>query len=80
LSSVLKVLNNQVWAPIEKALPAGTTTVIVSPDADLSFVSFAKPGSLFYRLVIPVQVKPEPAKAYWACVAVSFKSVRKTCS
>src|SRR4029077_7135849 len=30
-----------VWAPIEKALPAGTTMVIVSPDAELSFVSFA---------------------------------------
>jgi CHAT domain-containing protein len=41
LSSVLKALNNQLWAPIEKALPAGTTTVIVSPDAELSFVSFA---------------------------------------
>jgi tetratricopeptide (TPR) repeat protein len=41
LSSVLKSINNQVWAPIEKALPAGTTTVIVSPDAELSFVSFA---------------------------------------
>jgi CHAT domain-containing protein/Tfp pilus assembly protein PilF len=41
LSSVLKALNNEVWAPIEKALPAGTTTVIMSPDAELSFVSFA---------------------------------------
>jgi len=41
LSSVLKALNDQVWAPVEKALPAGTTTVIVSPDAELSFVSFA---------------------------------------
>jgi CHAT domain-containing protein/Flp pilus assembly protein TadD len=41
LSSVLKALNNQVWAPIEKALPIGTATVIVSPDAELSFVSFA---------------------------------------
>jgi tetratricopeptide (TPR) repeat protein len=41
LSRVLAVLNNQVWAPIEKALPAGTTTVVVSPDAELSFVSFA---------------------------------------
>jgi tetratricopeptide (TPR) repeat protein len=41
LSTVLKVLAEQVWAPIEKALPAGTTTVIVSPDAELSFVSFA---------------------------------------
>jgi CHAT domain-containing protein/Tfp pilus assembly protein PilF len=41
LSSVLKALNDQIWAPIEKALPAGTTTVIVSPDAELNFVSFA---------------------------------------
>jgi tetratricopeptide (TPR) repeat protein len=41
LSSVLKALHDQVWAPIEKTLPAGTTTVIVSPDAELSFVSFA---------------------------------------
>ncbi len=41
LSSVLKALNSQVWAPIEKALPAGTTAVIVSPDAELNFVSFA---------------------------------------
>jgi tetratricopeptide (TPR) repeat protein len=41
LSSVLKTLNKQVWAPIEKTLPSGTATVIVSPDAELSFVSFA---------------------------------------
>ena len=41
LSTVLKKLQDQLWAPIEKALPAGTTTVIVSPDAELSFVSFA---------------------------------------
>jgi tetratricopeptide (TPR) repeat protein len=41
LSTVLKALAEQVWAPIEKALPTGATTVIVSPDAELSFVSFA---------------------------------------
>jgi tetratricopeptide (TPR) repeat protein len=41
LSSVLKALNNQVWTPIEKALPNDTKTVIISPDAELSFVSFA---------------------------------------
>jgi tetratricopeptide (TPR) repeat protein/CHAT domain-containing protein len=41
LSTALKTLGEQIWAPIEKALPAGTTTVIVSPDAELSFVSFA---------------------------------------
>ena len=34
-------MQDQLWAPIEKALPAGSTTVIVSPDAELSFVSFA---------------------------------------
>ena len=41
LSTVLKKLQDQLWAPIEKALPDGTATVIVSPDAELSFVSFA---------------------------------------
>ncbi|PWT77763.1 MAG: kinesin [Acidobacteria bacterium] len=41
LSSVLRSLNNQTWAPIEKALPAETKTVTISPDAELSFVSFA---------------------------------------
>src|SRR5207302_6588910 len=41
LSSVLNALNNHVWTPIEKKLPAGTTMVIVCPDAELSFVSFA---------------------------------------
>jgi tetratricopeptide (TPR) repeat protein/CHAT domain-containing protein len=41
LSTVLKALDEQVWAPIEKTLPEGTATVIVSPDAELSFVSFA---------------------------------------
>jgi CHAT domain-containing protein/Tfp pilus assembly protein PilF len=41
LSTVLKALEQQIWAPIEKSLPAGTATVIVSPDAELSFVSFA---------------------------------------
>jgi CHAT domain-containing protein len=41
LQGVLKALEEQVWAPIEKALPQDTTTVIVSPDGELSFVSFA---------------------------------------
>jgi CHAT domain-containing protein len=41
LSTVLKALEQQVWAPVEKTLPVGTATVIVSPDAALSFVSFA---------------------------------------
>ncbi len=41
LGNVLKSLEQRVWAPIEKAFPEGCTTVIVSPDAELSFVSFA---------------------------------------
>ena len=41
LGTILKTLQERVWAPIETALPVGTTTVIVSPDAELSFVSFA---------------------------------------
>jgi CHAT domain-containing protein len=41
LGSVLKALEQRVWAPIEKALPKDTTTIIVSPDGELSFVSFA---------------------------------------
>jgi CHAT domain-containing protein len=41
LSGVLHALYLQIWVPIEKALPSGTKTIIVSPDAALSFVSFA---------------------------------------
>lgn len=41
LRSVLKALHAQVWAPIEKALPGASPTVIVSPDAELNFVSLA---------------------------------------
>ena len=41
LGNVLKALEERVWAPIEKALPTETTTVIMSPDGELSFVSFA---------------------------------------
>ena len=41
LGTVLKALEERVWAPIEKALPADSTTVILSPDGELSFVSFA---------------------------------------
>jgi tetratricopeptide (TPR) repeat protein len=41
LRSVLKALHAQVWAPIEKALPEASATVIVSPDAELNFVSLA---------------------------------------
>ena len=41
LRLVLRTLHDQVWAPIEKALPAGTKTVILSPDGELNFISFA---------------------------------------
>jgi tetratricopeptide (TPR) repeat protein len=41
LGKVLHSLHTQVWAPIEANLPPGTKTIIVSPDAELSFVSFA---------------------------------------
>jgi tetratricopeptide (TPR) repeat protein len=41
LSSVLYTLHEQLWAPMEKALPPETKTVIISPDGELSFVSFA---------------------------------------
>ena len=34
-------MHDQVWAPIEKALPEGTKTVILSPDGELNFISFA---------------------------------------
>ncbi|MEY2559309.1 MAG: hypothetical protein QOE34_2734 [Verrucomicrobiota bacterium] len=41
LSSVLRALHDEIWAPIEKALPNDTKAVIISPDAELSFVSLA---------------------------------------
>jgi CHAT domain-containing protein/Tfp pilus assembly protein PilF len=41
LAKVLKALEERVWAPIEKALAEGCTTIILSPDGELSFVSFA---------------------------------------
>jgi CHAT domain-containing protein len=34
-------LHGLLWAPIEKDLPAGTNTVILSPDGELNFLSFA---------------------------------------
>jgi CHAT domain-containing protein/Tfp pilus assembly protein PilF len=41
LSSVLRTLHTQIWSPIEKAFPAQTKTIVISPDGELSFVSFA---------------------------------------
>ena len=50
LRSVLRALHNQVWTPIEKALPEGAKTIILSPDGELNFISFAallNPGDEF---------------------------------
>lgn len=41
VSGILRGLHDKIWTPIEKLLPNDTKTVIVSPDAELSFVSFA---------------------------------------
>ncbi len=41
LSAALRGLYQQIWAPLELFLPAGTKTIIISPDASLNFVSFA---------------------------------------
>lgn len=41
LRDTLRRLHTQVWLPIEKALPPGTERIVLSPDGDLNFVSFA---------------------------------------
>ena len=41
LPTVLRSLHRHVWEPVERALPEGTKTVIISPDGELNFVSFA---------------------------------------
>lgn len=38
---ILQELYGKVWQPLEKALPEGTETILISPDSELSFVSFA---------------------------------------
>ncbi|MBI4660469.1 MAG: CHAT domain-containing protein, partial [Verrucomicrobia bacterium] len=40
-STLLQALYQQLWAPIEAALPKGTRTVIISPDGALNFLSYA---------------------------------------
>ena len=40
-SSLLTKLHSKIWDPIEGELPAGTKTVIISPDGDLNFLSLA---------------------------------------
>jgi CHAT domain-containing protein len=41
LTTRLKGLYRQIWAPLEPILPAGSKTIVISPDAGLNFVSFA---------------------------------------
>ena len=41
LNNVLHALHVQIWARIGTALPAEAKTVVISPDGELSFVSFA---------------------------------------
>ena len=41
LHLVLRTLHDHVWVPIEKTLPAGGKTIILSPDGELNFISFA---------------------------------------
>jgi tetratricopeptide (TPR) repeat protein len=41
LKTVLTTLGRELWEPIEKVLATGTTTIIISPDAELNFLSFA---------------------------------------
>jgi len=40
LSVTLEQLYRELWAPIEQVLPGETNRVIISPDAELNFISF----------------------------------------
>ena len=39
--SLLRTLHAQLFEPIQKMLPKGITTLVISPDAELNFMSFA---------------------------------------
>jgi tetratricopeptide (TPR) repeat protein len=41
LSANLQALYEAVWAPIARALPSQTKRIIISPDGELNFISFA---------------------------------------
>jgi tetratricopeptide (TPR) repeat protein/CHAT domain-containing protein len=41
MAAVLQKLCNEVWEPVEEAFPVHTNRVIVSPDGQLNFLSFA---------------------------------------
>ena len=41
MAAILQRLYHQVWEPVERAFPAKVNAIIVSPDGQLNFVSFA---------------------------------------
>ena len=41
MAAVLEKLYDEVWEPVEQAFPVHTNRVIVSPDGQLNFLSFA---------------------------------------
>jgi CHAT domain-containing protein len=41
MAAVLQEIDNEVWKPVEQAFPVRTNRVIVSPDGQLNFLSFA---------------------------------------
>jgi len=41
MAAVLQKVDNEVWNPVEQVLPAHTNRVLVSPDGQLNFLSFA---------------------------------------
>ena len=50
LVALLRELHDQLWQPLSEALPIGTKKLIISPDGELDFVSFAtllKPNQEF---------------------------------
>src|SRR5271157_3553595 len=41
MAAILQMLYTEVWEPVEQAFPVNTNRVIVSPDGQLNFLSFA---------------------------------------
>ncbi len=87
LERVLRSLYEQVWSPVAKTLPHGTKTVVLSPDGELNFVSFAvllNPARQFLadvyslryvasgRDLLPAASKPNPARNLVICANPDF--------
>ena len=41
IAAILRKVYNEVWEPVEQTFPTGTNRVVVSPDGELNFLSFA---------------------------------------